>query len=93
MGSSIAGVDNTADPSADPSAAPATPKKKLTVAARFLITTTPDQMAVVARSVSDDTTVSKFDQQLKTAGERSGLSHHIRFTWDFTVLPTCCDAL
>jgi hypothetical protein len=70
VGSAIAGVDNAADTSASPSAgdAPAAPKKKTTVAARFLLTTTPDQMAVVAQTVAQDTTVTKFEQQLKTAG-------------------------
>lgn len=72
MGSSIAGVDNAAaSPAADTASADATggaSKKKTTLAARFVLTTTPDQMAVVARDVAADTTASKFEQQLKAAG-------------------------
>lgn len=72
VGSSIAGVDNAdASPAADaaPADAPsAASKKKTTLAARFVLTTTPDQMAVVARDVAADTTASKFEQQLKSAG-------------------------
>ncbi|CAL8471298.1 g10840 [Coccomyxa elongata] len=77
VGSSIAGVDNAdASPAADAASADAASadapstasKKKTTLAARFVLTTTPDQMAVVARDVAADTTASKFEQQLKTAG-------------------------
>ncbi len=70
VGSSIAGVDNAdaASPDAASPDAPAASKKKTTLAARFVLRTTPDQMAVVARDVAADTTASKFEQQLKTAG-------------------------
>jgi hypothetical protein len=48
------------------------PKKKVTVTAAFLITTSSDQMEAIAQDVAAPDTASKFDQQLRVAG--AGLS-------------------
>lgn len=57
------GADATSAPSL-----PAQRKRNTTVAAYFLITTSPDQMSAVARNVSMPQTANKFDQQLRLAG-------------------------
>ena len=48
---------------------PAQRRRDATVAAYFLITTSPSQMAAIARNISLTQTASKFDQQLRLAGQ------------------------
>ena len=48
---------------------PAQRRREATVAAYFLITTSPNQMTAVARNISLTQTASRFDQQLRLAGQ------------------------
>lgn len=48
---------------------PAQRRRDATVAAYFLITTSPSQMTAVARNISLTQTASRFDQQLRLAGQ------------------------
>ena len=51
------------------SSPPAQRRRDATVAAYFLITTSPSQMTAIARNISLTQTASKFDQQLRLAGQ------------------------
>ena len=67
-GSSPAAASWAGSDAAGPSP-PAQRWRDATVAAYFLITTSPNQMAAVARNISLTQTASKFDQQLRLAGQ------------------------
>lgn len=71
-GSSPAAAQWAGSDAAGPSP-PAQRRRDATVAAYFLITTSPTQMAAIARNISLTQTASRFDQQLRLAGQCSML--------------------